>query len=133
MAHAYTQRPLGVGQIDTGLVRALALRTQAQEHGLPERFEIHLSERSDPEGFSLEWPGLQGRYVLGDGDPQTLNTRLEKLSLLLAAKLPEVRQASVIDLRFEDQVVLKQPGSKEQAKAASSRGHALASKETPTG
>jgi hypothetical protein len=133
LTHLHTRRALGVGQTDASLARALALRQNAVEHGLPQRLEIHISERSDPEGFSLELPGLEGRFVLGHGDRQMMNARLEKLSLLLAAELPEVRRASVIDLRFEDQVVLKEPGPKGQAKAASARGHAMASRETPTG
>ena len=115
---------------DARLIAALELAKQLPEHGLPGSVQILIAEENDPEGLTLQLPAIPGRIVLGWVE---LGARLGQLAALLASDLAEVKSASRIDLRFEDQAVLRTSHSKEGEQAAAARGLAVSSKEQSTG
>jgi cell division protein FtsQ len=116
---------------DPRLSAALELAYRLPEHGLAVPSEVQLAAPDDPEGFSLRLTGLAGRVVLGRDAPEA---RLPDLAALLAAGLPEVAAAPIIDLRFADRAVLGGGSSQGgAAQAAPARGSATASRTGSSG
>ena len=113
------------------LAQALALAQRLPELGLAAPLEVGVAAPNDPEGLSLRLPGLAPRVVLGWED---LDAKLADLTRVLEAELPELANATRLDLRFRDQAVLDvTPSPKGTAQAAASRGHAMSSKKRPAG
>ena len=86
------------------LADAVRLAYRLPEVGLALPTEVSIAAEDDPEGFALRLASLAPRFVLGRED---LNKRLEQLAQLLARRPDAVAQASSVDLRFADQVVLR--------------------------
>jgi cell division septal protein FtsQ len=86
------------------LADAVDLAYRLPEIGLALPTEVSIGAEGDPEGFALRFASLAPRFVLGRED---LNERLEQLATLLARQPDAVAQASSVDLRFADQVVLR--------------------------
>jgi len=86
------------------LADAVHLAYRLPEIGLALPAEVSIAAENDPEGFALRLASLAPRFVLGRED---LNERLEQLAHLLARRPDAVAQASSVDLRFADQVVLR--------------------------
>jgi hypothetical protein len=86
------------------LADAVHLAYRLPEVGLALPAEVSIAAEDDPEGFALRFASLAPRFVLGRED---LNERLEQLARLLARRPDAVAQASSVDLRFADQVVLR--------------------------
>ncbi|MBW2269037.1 MAG: cell division protein FtsQ/DivIB [Deltaproteobacteria bacterium] len=119
------------GEAHPELAAAVALTRALETHGLPAPREVSVAAADDPEGFALRLQSLAPRVILGR---ERIDERLAALRRLLDAELPEVRQASRIDLRFEGQAVLGVPPSQEgSAQAAAAHGRAAASTRRPTG
>ncbi|MDX1385935.1 MAG: hypothetical protein R3190_19950, partial [Thermoanaerobaculia bacterium] len=113
------------------LSAALELAYRPPEHGLAVASEVAVAAADDPQGFSLLLPGLAGRVVLGREAPEA---RLADLAALLAAGLPEVAAAPIIDLRFADRAVLGGgPPQGGAAQVAPGRGGATASRPGSSG
>jgi len=68
--------------------------------------------------------------IVGAGDTEA---KLGRLAALLDSDLAEVRQASEIDLRFGDRMVIRGGPSPTGGEAASARGHATAPSQRPLG
>lgn len=89
-----------------GLLDAIALVEEMKD----ERFavlgpaELEVPDETDAEGWVLHTRSNPRRVVLGG---EAWQPRLERLAMLLDAKLPEARTASEIDLRFAGQAVLR--------------------------
>ena len=110
---------------------AASLAHRLPHFGLAVPAQVTISGPGDPEGFSVQLAGLPVRFVLGR---DALDDRLTTLARLLATSLPEVVSAASVDLRFADQVVLRQrASSKEEAQAAAARGRATSSDTRPFG
>jgi len=80
----------------------LAYRLPGMGIALPE--EISIAADDDPEGFALRLPSLPPRFVLGR---EALDERIEQLAHVLARRADAVTSATTVDLRFADQVVLR--------------------------
>ncbi len=120
-----------VGEPHPELAEAVALVRAVEAHGLPAPREVSVAAADDPEGFALRLETLAARVVLGR---ERIDERLAALRRLLDEELPEVQQASRIDLRFEDQAVLDTAPSQEgSAQAAAAHGAASTSTQRPTG
>jgi hypothetical protein len=123
--------PVAPGEPDAGLAAAVALAGRLPDFGLAVPTRIRVQAPDDPEGFILGLAGLPARFVLGRED---LDDRLAGLARLLAAGLGEVAEAASVDLRFEDQAVLRRrPGPKGPAQVAAERGGATPSGTSPSG
>jgi cell division protein FtsQ len=113
------------------LAGAVALLRRLPELGLPAPLEVGIAAPDDPEGLSLRLPGLAPRVVLGR---EHLDARLEKLIRVLEEELPELANATRLDLRFQDQAVLDVTAASTGApQAAASRGDAMPSGQRPAG
>lgn len=124
-------RPPEPGRADPDLARAVAVVRSLPGRGLPAPRQIAIAAPDDPEGLSLVLTGVAPRIVLGRDD---LDARLADLARLLDAGLPEIEQATRIDLRFEDQAVLDGgPTPEGAAQAAASRGGAASSNSRRSG
>jgi cell division septal protein FtsQ len=119
------------GEPHPELAEAVALTRALEAHGLPAPREVSVAAPDDPEGFTLRLETLAARVVLGR---EHIDERLTSLRRLLDEELPEVQQASRIDLRFEDQAVLDTaPSQQGSATAAAAHGAASTSTQRPTG
>jgi cell division septal protein FtsQ len=97
------------------LAAAVQLAYRLPEVGLALPVEVSIAAQDDPEGFALRFETLAPRFVLGRED---LDERLDHLARLLARRPAAVAEATSVDLRFADQVVLRNtPTSKEGAVA----------------
>jgi len=113
------------------LAQAVALMRRLPEVGLSTPLEVGIAAPEDPEGLSLRLPELAPRVVLGRDD---LEARLADLIRVLEAGLPELANATRLDLRFRGQAVLDvTPASKGAAQAAVLRGGAMPSERRPAG
>jgi cell division septal protein FtsQ len=101
LAAAESVRP---HQASARLADAVSLAYRLPEIGLALPTEVSIGAEGDPEGFALRFASLAPRFVLGRED---LDERLEQLASLLARQPDAVTQASSVDLRFADQVVLR--------------------------
>ena len=121
-----TATPVDPGEPDLRLVAALELAKRLLTLGLAVPSEVGVPDEADADGFTLRFPGLATRFVLGRED---LDARAERLARLLAQRPAEVAAAERVDLRFEDQVVLEKGSARNgSARNAASRGRA-----TPAG
>jgi len=66
--------------------------------------EIELPGETGSDGWVIHTRGNPQRVLLGN---EAVEPRLERLAMLLEARLPEARTASEIDLRFAGQAVLR--------------------------
>lgn len=92
---------------------------------LPVPREIVLGGGDDPRAlpaFALPTPDGDKRVIVGGGDD--LDGKLERLARLLEAARPETAAASVLDVRFGEQVILRSPPSSEGDGMAEARGGA---------
>jgi cell division septal protein FtsQ len=104
------------------LATALRVARMLPEHDLAQPRSIGVPADDDPEGFTLQLRGQEARIVLGRDD---FDTRIGNLARLLAARGDEVARAREVDLRFADQVVLREKSTRKgSAKATGSRGGA---------
>jgi cell division protein FtsQ len=113
------------------LATALRIARMFPEHGLAQPRSIGVPAEDDPEGFTLQLRGQGARIVLGRDD---LDTRIGNLARLLATRGGEVSRAREVDLRFADQVVLREKSTRKgSAEAIDSRGRAGRSRKRPSG
>ena len=119
------------GTRDRSLAQATALAHALPDAGIALPARVYIAPEDDPEGFALAWEGLRPRAVLGR---ERLEQRVARLAQLFAAGVPEVPEASGLDLRFADQVVLRQlPAPEGAASVAAERGRAKPSDRRPAG
>jgi cell division septal protein FtsQ len=102
------QTPL-LGRRDPRLVEAIAVTSRfpvlALEDESPTTPQaLELPSDANDAGWVLHFEAPERRVILGDDG---LETRLERLALLLDADLEATRAAEVIDLRFKDRAILR--------------------------
>jgi len=106
---------------DSRLREGVDIVQALERHGLTEIREVRLGGHAPSELPALR-VGVERdggpEVLLGSGD---LDPKLERLAALLAAPFDEVREASSIDLRFGDRMVLRS-GPPEGSGAAASAG-----------
>jgi len=91
-------------RVEPRLASGIALARAVSAAGF-ERVEIEL-EGGDPSALpALHVAGLAPRVVLGEGDPAAKLARLRRV----LGEVPDSRRAAELDLRFDDQVVLRPP------------------------
>jgi len=113
------------------LATAARLAQRLPELGLALPREVTIAPEDDPRGYGLRLFALDARVVLGRSD---LDARLDALARLLAARPDVVAGASIIDLRFADQVVLRSASARDgSAHQADGRGDARPHNLRPTG
>ena len=118
-------------QPSPSLAEALRLALRLPQLGMAAPVEVRVATEGDPEGFALRLAALRARVVLGRED---LDARLDDLVRLVAARPDAVAQATSIDLRFADQVVLwSGPAQEGSANTAAERGRAAPRNRRPTG
>jgi cell division septal protein FtsQ len=102
------------------LAEAVRLARRLPQLGLAAPAEVQVSREDDPEGYTLRLATPDAHVVLGR---EQLDARLEDLARLLAARPDELAEATRIDLRFADQVVLRStPAGEGSANTAAGRG-----------
>ena len=108
------------GEPSAALAAAVALAERLAGLGLPPAAAIEIAAAGDPKNQSLRLHGLAPRFVLGrDAEPA-----LARLKAFVAAAPPEALLAATVDLRFQDQAVLRPPPPGGAAQAADPRGFA---------
>ena len=112
------KEPPRPGAPDPLRVEAAGLAARLPELGLAAPEEVRIAPPDDPEGVSLRLPGLPV-VVLGR---ESLEERLQGLAELLEARRDEASRASLIDLRFEDQAVLRSAAAREGSRDAALTG-----------
>jgi cell division protein FtsQ len=125
------QQDISPREPSAALAQALRLAERLPELGMAAPAEVSIASQGDPEGYGLRLPALPARVVLGRAD---LDARLEDLARLLAARPDAVAEATSIDLRFANQVVLRSTSTREgSANTAEGRGGAPPRNQRPTG
>lgn len=120
-----TKAELAPREPHEGLAEAVRLARRLPELGLARPAVVEVAAEDDPEGFALRFERAGARFVIGRED---LDARLDQLAELLASHSEGLAEASSIDLRFADQVVLRMeptPGGADTEAAA--RGDAASS------
>jgi cell division protein FtsQ len=112
--------PVASSEPSAALAGAIALADRLAGLGLPPAEAIEIAAEGDPAGSSLRLRGLTPRFVLGR-DPEPA---LARLAVLVDVGPPEALLAARIDLRFQDQAVLREPSPEGAAKAADPRRNA---------
>lgn len=111
--------PVAAQDPNPQLAEAIRLAYRLAALGLALPAEVSIAAETDPEGFALRFASLPPRFVLGRED---LDARIEELANLLARRPDTVLEAVSVDLRFADQVVLRNaPSPKGAAKAPGGR------------
>lgn len=111
--------PLASGKPCAALAAAVQLAERLAGLGLPPAEEVAIGAATDPRGSVLRLRGLPPRFVLG----RDVDATLPRLAALLAQGPPQVLLAATVDLRFQDQAVLRsEPPPAGAAQAAESRG-----------
>ena len=113
------KEPPQAGAPDLLRVEAAGLAARMPELGLAAPEEIRIAPADDPEGVSLRLPGLAPMVVLGR---ESLDERLRGLAELLEARRDEASRARIIDLRFEDQAVLRSAATRDGSRDAALTG-----------
>jgi cell division septal protein FtsQ len=122
LPHIVSAAPVAKLAPNEALARAARLARDLPRFGLAAPVEISVAAEDDPTGFALTIRGLSTRIVLGR---ENLDVKLRELARLLATDVPELSDATEIDLRFADQAVLRnEPLPEGAAKATAARGHA---------
>jgi cell division septal protein FtsQ len=111
------------------LAEAVHLAYRLPELGLALPAEISIASDGDPEGFALRFNSISPRFVLGRRD---LDERLDHLARLLSRHSNVVAGAENVDLRFADQVVLRDTPTPKRA-AAELGGHPILPNRRPAG
>jgi cell division septal protein FtsQ len=96
--------PVAAREPNPQLAEAVRLAYRLPALGLALPDEVSVSAETDPEGFALHFASLSPRFVLGR---DALDDRIEQLARLLARRPDTVLEAASVDLRFADQVVLR--------------------------
>jgi cell division protein FtsQ len=118
--------PAAPGEPNPALAAAVQLAERLAGLGLPPAAEVTIGAAGDPEGSSLRLRGLSPRFLLG----RDVEAALARLARLVDAGPPRVLLAATVDLRFQDQAVLRhEPLPEGTARAADPRGSAA----PPTG
>ncbi len=123
---------LAPGEAHPVLRQGLALLEQAARRELPGVRAVRLGGDA-PEALPalvLEGPAGPVDVLLGAGEP---GPGLDRLVRLLEARLPETAAASVIDVRFGEQVILRSGSVPEGDAATGTRGRAAPSGTGRTG
>jgi cell division septal protein FtsQ len=113
------------------IASAIRLARALPDLGLGPAVEITLAAADDPAGLSLRLEGVSALVLLGRDD---LDSKLRELARLLTAGVPEVAEASEIDLRFAEQAVLRNGSPPEEAASSGGRARmrgAVHSKDRP--
>jgi cell division septal protein FtsQ len=87
------------------LARAVVLAERLVELGIRAPSEIAVPGENDALGYGLHFSEPDVHFVLGRND---LEGRLEDVARLFEQQADEIAGAASVDLRFEDQVVLRQ-------------------------
>jgi cell division protein FtsQ len=118
--------PAAPGEPSPELAAAVQLAERLAGLGLPPAAEVTIGAPGDPGGSVLRLRGLAPRFVLG----RDVDAALPRLARLIDGGPPRVLLAATVDLRFQDQAVLRhEPLPEGTAKAADPRGGAA----PPTG
>jgi UDP-N-acetylenolpyruvoylglucosamine reductase len=123
------------GRADPRLAQGVRVARAARAHGLRGLRDVRVGSQGGSDEDSRRLPSLRlvqpaAEVLLGGGE---LDAKLERLTRLLAAELPEVLEASAIDLRFGDRMVLRSDASRTGDAATWARGSAAASRTGPAG
>jgi len=97
------------------IAEAIRLAGDLPGFGLSPAAEIAIAGPNDPAGLTMRLEGVSARILLGRDD---FDTKLQELARLFAAFVPEVAEASEIDLRFADQAVLRNDPLPEEAETS---------------
>jgi hypothetical protein len=117
--------PLAPGEPSAALAAAVQLSERLAGLGLPPAEEVSISAAEDPSGSVLRLRGLPPRFLLG----RDVDAALPRLARLLALGPPQVLLAETVDLRFQDQAVLRsEPPRTGAAQAAETRSVAAPSR-----
>jgi cell division septal protein FtsQ len=126
-----TGAPVAADQPDPRLADAVRLAERLPELGLAAPIEVRLMERDDAAGFGLLLAGLRPELLLA---ADAIDAGLARFVGLVGANVREWWHAHQVDLRYEDQAVLRwQPLPVGAAQAASRRGSAGPSNSRPSG
>jgi hypothetical protein len=113
--------PVAPGEPSPALAAAVRLAERLAGFGLPPAAEVAIGAADDPGGSVLRLRGLAPHFRLGrDSD-----AALARLARLIDSGPPRVLLAASVDLRFQDQAVLRhEPLPEGTARAADPRGGA---------
>lgn len=105
----HTDRAPALGVRDPRLVEAIAVTRRFPmlalgDESLETPQSLELPSEATDDGWVLHFEAPKRRVILGR---EALDTRLERLALLLDADLESTRAAEVIDLRFADRAILR--------------------------
>jgi hypothetical protein len=116
--------PVAPDEPSAALAAAVQLAERLAGLGLPPAEEVAIGAEGDPRGCVLRLRGLPPRFVLG----RDVDAALPRLARLVASGPPQVLLAATVDLRFQDQAVLRhEPPPEGVAKAADPRSVAVPS------
>jgi len=123
------------GRADPRLAQAVRIARAARAHGLRGLRNVRVGSEGGGGETSRTLPSLrlvqpEAVVLLGGGE---LDAKLERLAALIAAELPEVLEASAIDLRFGDRMVLRSDAFRTGDAETWARGSAAASGTGPAG
>ncbi len=110
--------PVAPDEPSAALAAGVQLAERLAGLGLPPAEEVAIGAEADPRGCVLRLRGLPPRFVLG----RDVDAALPRLARLVASGPPQVLLAATVDLRFQDQAVLRhEPPQDGSAKAADPR------------
>ncbi len=112
------------------LAQGVRIAGATRDHGIAGLREVQLGGGDLRELPRLRLAGSDASVWLGGGE---LEAKLGRLARLLDAGLPEVAEASEIDLRFGERAVLRSDASRTGDAATGTRGGASASGAGPAG
>ncbi len=98
-----SRAPVAPGQPSPALAAAVRLAERLAGLGLPPAAEVAIGSGDDPGGSALRLRGLAPRFLLGR-DP---DAALVRLARLVDSGPPQLLLAATVDLRFQDQAVLR--------------------------
>lgn len=112
------------GEPSSALAAAVQLAERLAGLGLPPAAEVVIASATDPHGNVLRLRGLAPRFLLG----RDVDAALPRLAKLIASGPPQVLLAATVDLRFQDQAVLRhEPAQAGAAPVAEARSVAAPS------
>jgi cell division protein FtsQ len=118
--------PPAPGEPSSALAAAVQLAERLAGLGLPPAEEVAIGSTADPHATVLRLRGLAPRFLLG----RDVDAALARLAKLIVSGPPQVLLAATVDLRFQDQAVLRHeppqagaaPVAEPRSVAAASRG-----------